>query len=74
MVVGKHSNLEKKMTSTPAMPHPTKAKYTIVLGQYASQNNCVFLKLKVVPKICVQLHIAPRIGVNHPNGIHDALS
>jgi len=62
------------MTSTLAMPHRTKARYTIVLGQYASQNNNVFLNLKVVPKNCVELQVAPRIGVNHPNGIHDVLS
>jgi hypothetical protein len=42
MVVGKHSNLEKKMTFTPTTPHPTKVRYTIVLGQYVSQNNNVF--------------------------------
>jgi hypothetical protein len=40
------------MIVPPTMPHPTKLRYAIVLGQYASQNNSVISKLKIVPKFC----------------------
>jgi hypothetical protein len=43
-------------------------------GQYASQNNSVISKLKVVPKICVQLQVTPTTRVNHLGGIHYVLS
>jgi hypothetical protein len=40
------------MTIALTMLHLIKVGYIIVLGQYASQNNCVFSKLKVVAKNC----------------------
>jgi hypothetical protein len=43
------------MTIALAMPHPIKVGYIIVFSQYASQNNNVLSKLKVVPKNCAQL-------------------
>jgi hypothetical protein len=42
----------KKDDYCTAMFHPIKVGYIIIFSQYASQNNSVFSKLKVVPKNC----------------------
>jgi hypothetical protein len=40
------------MNNAPTMFHPTKARYTIVLGEYASQNSSVLSQLKIAQKFC----------------------